>query len=34
MAERDHKEQQNTRYGVSAMELGDSPIVGGRTKVN
>lgn len=33
MAERDHKEQENTRYGVSGMEISDAPIEGGRTKV-
>lgn len=34
MADRDHENQKNTRFGVSAMELGDAPIQGGRTKVN
>ncbi len=34
MAERDHNEQKNTRYGVSGMELGDAPLEGGRTRVN
>lgn len=34
MAERDHKEQQNNRYGVSGMELAEAPLPGGRTTVN
>ncbi len=34
MADRDHANQQNTRYGVSAMEESIAPLPGPRTKVN
>ena len=34
MEERDHEAQKNHQYGVSAMELGDAPLPGGRTRVN
>jgi hypothetical protein len=34
MDERDHKMQQNTVYGVSAMEATEAPIEGTRTRVN
>lgn len=34
MADRDHENQKNTRFGVSAMELGDAPIQGQRKTVN
>ena len=34
MDERDHEAQQNTKYGVSALEETEAPIEGGRTKVN
>ena len=33
MADRDHANQQNTRYGVSAMEESIAPLPGPRTKV-
>ena len=34
MNERDHEAQQNTKYGVSALETTEAPLEGGRTKVN
>lgn len=34
MDERDHKAQQNTVYGVSAMQESPAPLEGPRTKVN
>ena len=34
MEERDHDAQKNNVYGVSAMELGDAPLPGGRTRIN
>ena len=34
MDERDHKMQQNTVYGTSAMETTEAPIEGARTRVN
>ena len=34
MADRDHANQQNTRYGVSAMEESAAPLPASRTKVN
>jgi hypothetical protein len=34
MDERDHKMQQNTVYGISAMETTEAPIEGARTRVN
>ena len=34
MAERDHASQQNTRYGISAMEESEAPVAGGRKTVN
>jgi hypothetical protein len=34
MADRDHENQKNTRFGVSAMEEKEAPIQGGRTRVN
>ncbi len=34
MADRDHANQENTRYGVSAMEDAPAPLPPSRTKVN
>ena len=34
MADRDHANQENTRYGVSAMEDAPAPLPASRTKVN
>ena len=34
MADRDHANQENTRYGVSAMEDAPAPLPAARTKVN
>lgn len=34
MADRDHENQKNTRFGVSSMEEKEAPIQGTRTKVN
>ena len=34
MADRDHANQQNTRYGVSSMEDAPAPLPASRTKVN
>jgi hypothetical protein len=34
MDERDYKMQQNTVYGISAMETTEAPIEGARTRVN
>jgi hypothetical protein len=34
MADRDHANQQNTRYGVSSMEDAPAPLPAARTKVN
>ena len=34
MADRDHANQENTRYGVSQLELADAPLPPSRTKVN
>jgi hypothetical protein len=34
MDERDHKMQQNTAYGVSAMQEKEAPIEGPRTRVH